>query len=398
MLAARSVVSATARALSRPAGARAFASAPVEADVVMIDYAELTDPSPPPSLIGRIQRAYGPNGLGILAVSNVPDYEERRKALLPLARRLASLPEDELTKLEDPASFYSVGWSHGKEVFQGKPDLAKGSFYANPLHNEVDLSALGEEEAARLRKEYAPFLAANRWPESIPELEDAFMQLGSLIVSTGALVGRACDALVAASGVGETSSLEEVVMQSRVPKGRLLWYFPVEEPAADSATAFDGAIDDSWCGWHNDHGSLTGLCRAMFVDEDGNEASVTDPAAGLYARARDGTVARVTLPEGCMGFQIGETAQVCSGGVLQATPHAVRAAGAPGIGRAQLAVFMEPEWDGKMELPSGISHEDVMRDAKGRVLPKGVPSLAGRFEVGDTFGTFSDKTLKEYYG
>ncbi len=117
------------------------------------DYAELTDPSPPPSLIGRIQRAYGPNGLGILAVSNVPDYEERRKALLPLARRLASLPEDELTKLEDPASFYSVGWSHGKEVFQGKPDLAKGSFYANPLHNEVDLSALGEEEAARLRKE-----------------------------------------------------------------------------------------------------------------------------------------------------------------------------------------------------------------------------------------------------
>lgn len=117
------------------------------------DYAELTNPSPPPSLSGRIQRAYGPDGLGILAVSNVPGYEERRKALLPLARRLASLPADELTRLEDPDSFYSVGWSHGKEVFQGKPDLAKGSFYANPLHNEVDLSALGEEEAARLRKE-----------------------------------------------------------------------------------------------------------------------------------------------------------------------------------------------------------------------------------------------------
>lgn len=117
------------------------------------DYAELTNPSPPPSLMGRIQRAYGPDGLGILAVSNVPEYEERRRALLPLARRLASLPEAELTKLEDPDSFYSVGWSHGKEVFQGKPDLAKGSFYANPLHNEVDLSALGEEEAARLRKE-----------------------------------------------------------------------------------------------------------------------------------------------------------------------------------------------------------------------------------------------------
>jgi len=188
-----------------------------------------------------------------------------------------------------------------------------------------------------------------------------------------------------------------VVRSSRVPKGRLLWYFPLDEGQAEAAAAFEGAVDDSWCGWHNDHGSITGLCRAMFLDESGSEVSVDDPKAGLYARARDGTVARVTLPPGCMGFQIGETAQVCSGGVLQATPHAVRASGAPGVGRAQLAVFMEPEWDGELRAPASVTHDDVMRDAKGRVLPTGVPSLEGRWVAGDDFGEFTRKTLENYY-
>lgn len=27
---------------------------------------------------------------------------------------------------------------------------------------------------------------------------------------------------------------------------------------------------DSWCAWHNDHGALTGLSLAMYLDEDGN--------------------------------------------------------------------------------------------------------------------------------
>ncbi len=36
----------------------------------------------------------------------------------------------------------------------------------------------------------------------------------------------------------------------------------------------------SWCGWHNDHGSLTGLTSAMYMDADGNVVENTDPSAG----------------------------------------------------------------------------------------------------------------------
>lgn len=389
----------------------------------------------------------------------VPTYTEKRNALLPLARSLARLPAADLAAMENAESFYSVGWSHGREKFQGKPDVAKGSFYANPLFDRVT-----DDEA--LTRKYLPMLAPNIWPgRTLPQLQVAFKALGQLLVRTGVLVARACDSLVArrladrgvhikpsddldvyrdgytsfgnpsgsalagvppagsalAGDVGKWMStpwplmrtgnyhgggprvrLERVIRESRVPKGRLLYYFPLSDSeaahAAKSNRAFDGAEEDSWCGWHNDHGSLTGLCSAMFIDEvTGQEIACPDPTAGLYARRRDGQVQRVVLPRDCMGFQIGESAQIHSGGILQATPHAVRAVARPGIARAQLAVFMEPEWDWPMMPPRGIDPQAVLRDARGRVLPKGVPQLEARWSPSDDFDKFSIKTLSSYY-
>jgi isopenicillin N synthase-like dioxygenase len=78
------------------------------------------------------------------------------------------------------------------------------------------------------------------------------------------------------------------------------------------------------CGWHNDHGSLTGLASAMYLDSDGKEVQDTDPTSGLYVLSRGGELVRVAMPSDVLAFQIGETAQIHSGGLLQATPHAVR--------------------------------------------------------------------------
>ncbi|GJT79183.1 hypothetical protein Tco_1053525 [Tanacetum coccineum] len=82
----------------------------------------------------KIKQGFGPNGLRILSISDVPGYASLRQNLLNLAPRLASLPEEVLKELEDPRSRYNFGWSHGKEKLEsGKPDLLKGSFYANPI-------------------------------------------------------------------------------------------------------------------------------------------------------------------------------------------------------------------------------------------------------------------------
>ena len=41
-------------------------------------------------------------------------------------------------RCEDPASSYNFGWSHGKEALVGgRPDVHKGSYYANPVNDEV---------------------------------------------------------------------------------------------------------------------------------------------------------------------------------------------------------------------------------------------------------------------
>ena len=95
-------------------------------------------------------------------------------------------------------------------------------------------------------------------------------------------------------------------------------------------------------------GSLTGLIPAMYLDLHGNEVECPDESAGLYIKSRNGDLKHVQLPINSIAFQIGETAQIHTGGILQATPHAVR--GCSGIGgkssvvsRESFAVFMEPE-------------------------------------------------------
>lgn len=52
----------------------------------------------------------------------------------PVAR-FAALPDATKSRYEDASSYYSIGWSHGKEKLEGKPDFSKGSYYANPLAN-----------------------------------------------------------------------------------------------------------------------------------------------------------------------------------------------------------------------------------------------------------------------
>lgn len=299
--------------------------------------------------------------------------------------------------MEDPGSYYSVGWSHGKEKFFGKPDYGKGSFYANPLYDEVV-----NDEA--MIKQFPAFLARNIWPTKwLPELEPALKNMGRLMVDVATLLAARCDRLVASEiPTYPANKLRDVIANSRTPKGRLLYYFPMDAStvAAKEKASREVVKDEevsSWCGWHNDHGSLTSLAGEMFLDESGREVPCPDEVAGLYARSRQGQVYHVRVPKGVLAFQIGEAAQIHTAGVLQATPHSVRAASVAGVARAQFALFMEPEWDGMMDVPKGADAERVVRGARGAMLPPGVPALSGRWAPGQTFAEFSEATFKQYY-
>jgi hypothetical protein len=133
----------------------------------------------------------------------------------------------------------------------------------------------------------------------------------------------------------------------------LLHYFPPppkDTKAGDVSTAEgeEETGDDDWCGTHLDHGCLTGLTSAMFVDESKTPleelASSPDPKAGLYIHSRTGTVTKVAIPRDCLAFQTGQALEVITKGHLKAVPHFVKGAkgdtlGAGRVARNTLAVF-----------------------------------------------------------
>lgn len=252
----------------------------------------------------------------------------------------------------------------------------------------------------------------------MPELEPAFLALGTTIVNTGMLVARQCDKLVHSRFPAyPPNKLYNIIKSSRINKARMLHYYAPDasevssnvsaDDASVSSSSSDATTDASspsendfsdWCGWHNDHGSLTGLACSMYIDADGNEISNPDPQAGLHIRSRSGEIIQATFPADHLAFQMGETQHVHSGGVLQATPHAVRASSVPGVTRETMAVFMEPEYEELMNLPEGANTDDVVVALANEHLPKGVPSLASRWKDSkQTFGDYHYTTIDAYY-
>jgi isopenicillin N synthase-like dioxygenase len=389
-----------------------------------------TTPTPPPRssltkeqkelMIAQIGKAFGPDGLGILGVTNVPHFTEQRTRLLQLAPQLPTLPD--LSSLELPHTQYSTGWSHGREQLgPNQPDYAKGSFYANPwVDSLVEYLAQQEEEhqdqqdpndTLETRKQYwyqqrelyPSFYADNVWPHTtLPQLRTAFMELGQSMMHVGAMVACVCDAYCQSQGLPSTN-LYQTLLHSRNSKGRLLHYFDMsQQKQKDNDTTNaqnhkEKDNDDMWCGWHNDHGSLTCLAPGMFCNAQGQQVLETPAGAGLYVQTRAGQMVRVQLPSTVCGFQIGETSQIQTGGLLQATPHAVKSgtSSIPGITRESFAVFLEPHFDEPLTIPSGRTLEQCQEVTKV-VLPPTVRPLRDRWQPGQTFGDFHMATIAAF--
>lgn len=169
----------------------------------------------------------------------------------------------------------------------------------------------------------------------------------------------------------------------------------------------------------------------MYLDELGREVPCPDNQAGLYIMPRRqqqqhttgssscsslGPV-RVQVPTSVAGtsyalYQIGETSQIQSGGLLQATPHAVMmSSSSSGITRESFAVFMEPEFDTELHIPAGktlddcigssLDDDDDNHNSSSSCTCAGitsiqVPSLKGRYKPGQTFGEFHLATVSAF--
>jgi len=165
-------------------------------------------------LLDKIGLGFGSDDscLGIIAVIEIPGLREKRDKLLPLARELTKLPSSDLDEVVVPEAGYQVGWSHGKEKLEGlnKFDLAKGSFYANPLTDDFVASykeRLTEDSSVsnhqsltqrmdKLAKDNYPFFAPNVWPPKMPQLKTSFNEVAATIHAIGKMIAKLCDLYV----------------------------------------------------------------------------------------------------------------------------------------------------------------------------------------------------------
>jgi isopenicillin N synthase-like dioxygenase len=236
---------------------------------------------------------------------------------------------------------------------------------------------------------FPEYLSPNIWPgnKTIPGFKETFEDLCRLIIDTAVLVARACDRYAEKEiPAYKPGYLEHVVKTSTTTKARLLHYFPAD-PADVKPQGEE--MDDDWCATHLDHGCLTGLTSAMFINESRQipkvgtgiqQSSYTatleelpsspDPTAGLYIQSRSGKTVQVKIPRDCIAFQTGEALERITRGKFKAVPHFVRGV-RPGfadgqneggkIARNTLAVFTQPNLGEIVDEKQGITFGEFAR-------------------------------------
>ena len=294
-------------------------------------------------------------------------------------------------KIENAAAKYLTGWSLGKETLKnGQVDNLKGSYYANCAFY-VDPSLTCAKPTAEFSEENFPeYLSPNLWPPKnvLPGFHETFEDLCKIIIDTGVLVARACDKYAEKEiPAYKPGYLEHVVKTSTTTKARLLHYFPADPKDAKPE---DNELDDDWCATHLDHGCLTGLTSAMFINETKQIPSIPvsyaysskylpalselptspDPTAGLYIESRNGEKVQVKIPRDCIAFQTGEALERITKGKFKAVPHFVRGV-RPGvadgeneggrIARNTLAVFTQPNLGEVVDVDQDITFGEFAR-------------------------------------
>ncbi|MCJ1439327.1 hypothetical protein MMC27_008719 [Xylographa pallens] len=339
-----------------------------------------------------LEEAFGPSSLGILLVKDLPlNFPQLREKVLSYASYLADLPPDILDSLSSPNAKYLVGWSHGKETLKdGHFDTLKGSYYVNcAFYQDPSLQNAPADDFPH----FPEYTAPNIWPPEaiLPGFQDAVADICTLIIDTTALVARACDRYASAHIEDyQKGYLERVVKTSLTTKARLLHYFPPSSVSSNGSSHDDERMndgdqeEDSWCATHVDHGCLTGLTSALYIDESSLHhahssplpplstlPSSPDPEAGLYICSRTGYTTKVNIPAGCLAFQTGEALEVITKGKFRAVPHFVKgpradAKGSIRVARNTLAVFTQPNLEEVVDREKGTTFAQFARGVMER--------------------------------
>jgi hypothetical protein len=282
----------------------------------------------------------------------------------------------------------------------------------------------------------------------LEHLGSIFRQLGKEMIELGLLVARVCDAAIGGA------SLENAILRASTAKGRLIHYHSLAEKQALQRAKMgkqkrmqgsmqsqqkrmqgsmqsqqrrtpglkeshplpscrDSDEEELWQQWHFDYGIFTILTSAMFLRSSQTGASSHScPHIGLKVlNTSNRKVEYVCAPEDCLLVQVGEAAEILTGGKLRAVAHCVCRPLERGddddVSRETFVVFLQPSWDTCLVSPSPSEHDSMVKRLEAdameeegvfSAIQRQVPSLESRWRNGCTFAEFSRETTKQYYG
>lgn len=223
---------------------------------------------------------------GIVGIKNVPDFENKTRAYINIARKFSLLPEHiKQQYAPNRNAGITEGYELGAEKFEKNGiwyvDTKKSSYYA-----------------------FVPDNINNRWPCEV-DLKTPYLSLGELIFTTGKF-------LLNIIGLNEKVGLNH---HELVGYGRMLHY----QKETDESNK-----NTDWCGAHYDHGVFTGLIPAYYFY---NQIEVNEPKdTGLYiVPTNNNHFEKINSSDkSILLFQVGEFGQLLSNDRIKATKHKVK--------------------------------------------------------------------------
>lgn len=366
----------------------------------------------------------GPTGPGLVAVKSVPEASILRRRLLPLARKLAILHNDDRKRILKEHNL-------GSDVSLKNLDRVVSSFVM-----QLNYENLGLEKNERHEISSVDGLEFENFGGD-------FKKLGFLMMKIGVYLAQICDRVIG------SRELEPSLLESCSAKGRLIHYHSgldnliIKEAAksngrhncksltrdvvklksfeccgqtrenkdiAESSTGF-------WQQWHYDYGIFTVLTSPLFLQSDEQRPCPNGSTYLQIFHPEKKSVFSVAASPECFIVQVGESADLLSKGMLRATLHCVsRPLEHDDLSRETFAVFLQPAWNKTFSLADYNPHPSNSgswqlrlpsvgsRDTKLRLenslgdIHRVVPPLTMRMKDGMTFDEFSRETTKQYYG
>ncbi|KAI7750260.1 hypothetical protein M8C21_015969 [Ambrosia artemisiifolia] len=370
------------------------------------------------TVMSTIMKNLGPSGPGLLAVTGVPNASDLRRTLLPMARKLALLNNDDRKRLLKDHGL-------GSDVPLKNIDRTVSPFAMQLKYNvNLDVSNFCNENHSETQGFNSDMESACEFKN----LGNMFKDLGNCMIDLGLRLARVCDNIIGGH------ELEQSLLESCSAKGRLIHYHSVLDNLILQASnktrsktkkieGTRGNHSELWQQWHYDYGVFTVLTDPMFMlaPEDNGSSQSCDgkecpsPSGHTYLQILDpnkNRVVTVKVSSGSFIVQVGESGDILSKGKLRATLHSVyRPKSLENLSRETFVVFLQPAWSKILYVydfavdssssnceDSRICDEGNQRQKPSSDIGKLIPPLCDRLKNGMTFAEFSRETTKQYYG